>query len=438
MSPHEKLYEEFLEDAYSEALGPNNRRVAVLGAFDTWSYMHKICTDLAFLGYTAITSRYIYKKSEKTSSGYYRTSRIISDKDMNTFLQEDVIGISYRAIIIYSVPAAHYNEAEWCDKESKKRDFKTFGICFVRDILKDNYCKSCVVNELLGYSYCQGEGNAWDCINKPDCPFKGQGIAKNQIEYFLNNRDDMILIGVEKIEKTRDIIDLFLKDEFVKPDNYPYVFEFRIDLSIEQYDKMIIQCNALLERMEEKFKTVYKYIDYYYKPEKQNIEEWIDQKTTLRMRESRIPIKKTVSVYSSELIQSDIGFYSLDPFGNLQWFSGEIERSKSLLKKYNMNFIFKIIKTGYKYAINVDGLDFDLYLEKIQVEKDNTRSLDYGYSCEIEFWSKNTEVNEELRTNINRVVESFGLQGLPIKIQPVQEFIHDWSKDQTFDLIKKE
>ena len=108
------------------SLGPKEKRVAILGAFDTWTLMHNVASILAKNGYVAVTSRFIYAKNEH-----------------------------------------HYNEIEWCSKFGKK----TLGIALVREIFKEGMCPDCVVNHKYNYSYCIGEENAWACMKKPDCPF---------------------------------------------------------------------------------------------------------------------------------------------------------------------------------------------------------------------------------------------------------------------------
>jgi hypothetical protein len=445
MSKASNGYKKFIQKTKYEALGKEKGNVAVLGAFDTWSYMHEVCVEVAKLGYAAITSRYIYVKSSDTKSKYFRTARDEVQKTMNDFLKQDVIGISNKALIIYSVPAAHYNEADWCYQKIKEdSNFKTLGICFVRDIYKKEQCRSCVINDELNYAYCEGEGSAWGCINKPDCPFKNQGIAKNQIEYFLANKSNMFLIAVEKIDKIRDILNTFLEDKFIIPKNCPYVFEFRIDLKNDDKDKLENIVNSLLHNLEEKKEETYEYIDYYYKPKHQSVNDWIKKKRTLRIRESKIPLNEQetnadsasthgiTSIYSSELIQTNKGFFCNDPFGNLKWYQGEKEKSEKLLNEHDMDFFIKVIKSGKNYTINHGGLAFRLFIEDIQVETGNNKSIDYGNSVEIEIWSEKPEYTCELEKIKEAILKLLQIDKLPIQTVPVQEFIYEWSKKQTF------
>lgn len=443
-------YQDALRIIKNNALGDENKRIAVLGSFDTWSYMHSICVEIAKLGGTAITSKYLYINFSGSKFQYYRTQRDIDQqKTMNDFLKENVIGEAKKAIIVYSVPAAHYNEAEWCNQKCEKDPtFTALGICFARDISKDTYCKSLTINNDLNYAYCEGIGTAWECIDKPDCPFKNQGIAKNQIEYFLNNKNKMKLIAIEKVENMGEIINDFLNDNLVTPSNSPYVYEFRIDLNSDQKSKLDEKVNKLLFSSEEKKYTDYKQIDYYYKPFSQTIDQWLEKNRTLRIREDKVPLNEKqidseisinqgiTSIYSSEIIPTVDGFFSIDPFGSLKWYTGEKDRSEKLLTDHAMDFFLKVIKTGTVWDIFYENIAFKAYIEQIEVEQNKTQSLTYGYSVEIEIWAKEPIMTDELVKKRKTILKLLELEGLPTKIVPVQSFIYSWSKSQTFPVLK--
>lgn len=157
MLPNVSGFNEKIKKIEELALGPYEKRVAVLGAFDTWVLMHNVAAILATAGYTAVTSRYNYVENEFNNSySRYENKPDTPNQSMTNFLQENVINCCSRAIILFSVPAAHYNEVEWCSKLGKK----TLGIALVREIYKEDMCPECVVNYQYSYAYCIGKDNA--------------------------------------------------------------------------------------------------------------------------------------------------------------------------------------------------------------------------------------------------------------------------------------
>ncbi len=431
---------EIPEDLYLKTIGPKSKRIAVLGSFDTWSYMHKICTDLVGLGYMAITSRYIYKKNTSPKYDYYRVERDPSDEtifieneaglvekkfiDMNTFLKNKVIDICDKAIIIYSLPAAHYNEADWCKDKAIESDFKTLGIAFVRKIDDDNYCKDCLVDYKLDVSYCKGESTAWDCINKPDCPFKNQGIAKNQLEYFLRYKDNMNIVAIEKIEKTIPVIERFLNNELILPERKDYVFQCRYDLTKTDIKEIKRNIRNYISH-EEKIENVYEYIDYYYKPKGNDVNEWLNSNRTLRIREHTNPLIQNVDVFSCEVNQKEDGFITTDPFGKLSWFSGSKERAIKLLEDHNMESFLQVIKSGQFYFL-FDKFPSRIYIESIQAEVPNKNTIYYGDSLEINLWTNNPNNNNKIEEQKEYLVNKYKLSRKKLQKYPVQRFIYNW------------
>jgi len=138
------------------------------------------------------------------------------------FLRDTVIGKSQKAIIVYSVPAGHYNEVHWCAEMKKP----TLAIAFVRDIIQSSavgtYCSELLVSSNKNYS-AYGGGirkpywTGWDCIRSEPCPFKKQGIAINQLEYFHQNNSFMYLFAVEVIEECEVLISSFLNNSLERP-----------------------------------------------------------------------------------------------------------------------------------------------------------------------------------------------------------------------------
>lgn len=449
MSNKTNFKEKIRNRLYENSLGPREQRVAVLGSFDTWSYMHKICVDLVNLKYNAITSRFVYQQHDDSSLEYYRVPRDPSDIpidiekyskesgttvkeelciDMNTFLKEYVIDICDKAIIIYSLPAAHYNEAEWCKDLAIKRDYKTLGITFVRKIRDDKYCKDCLVDDQLDIVYCNGSINAWKCIDNPDCPFKHQGIAKNQLEYFLLYKNNMTLIAIEKIEKTKPIINKFLKRELNIPTRKDYIYEFRYDLSKTKLSKVQHSVNKLIKSSEEELNNFYEYIDYYYKPKNDDVDTWLTRDRTLRIREYTNPHRTKVDVFSCELVSKNEGFITYDPFGILKWYQGPKERAEKLLDDHHMDFFLKVIKEGHYYNL-MDSFPSKIFLENISVETPDQKYYDYGKSIEIELWTDDIEkADEDILPKKERLIEILDLKGCKHQKNPVQKFIVEWLK----------
>jgi len=194
---------EKLKSFKETAFGPRGKWVTVLGAFDTWPYMDHVSTILATFGFTAFTSRYNYRK---IGTDLHEHS---VDPDpsvlMGKFLQK-MITKSNRDVIIFSVSAGHYIEADWCYQLGKP----TLGIAFVREAIPEKkFCEDLVVHYNPRYSWCgcvRG-GTSWNCLDKSECPFKKQGISYNVIEYFLR-RKNMTLAAVNKMSS----LEYLLKD----------------------------------------------------------------------------------------------------------------------------------------------------------------------------------------------------------------------------------
>lgn len=178
--------------------GRKSRRVAVLGAFDTWPYMDFISRHLTKMHYVAITSRYIYRFDKANNKTIRIDNTPEPDEFMVDFLHK-IILMSPRAVVIYSVPAGHFIETDWCYRNR----MNTLGLALVRKIgekMSREQCSDLIVFEEFGYSLCKSTKTAFDCIESGSCPFKEQGISKNVIEYFLRARPShMVLTAVENI-----------------------------------------------------------------------------------------------------------------------------------------------------------------------------------------------------------------------------------------------
>jgi predicted metal-binding transcription factor (methanogenesis marker protein 9) len=415
------------KDLFEEFLGEKKNRVAVLGAFDVWPFMHKICMDVIQCGFAAVTSRYIYRPSTDTNSGYYRTKRDHDGMEMNRFLREKVIGYCDSAIIVYSSPGANYNEAEWCNSLG----VRTLGINFTRDIHGESYCEDCIVAEGSDFSYCCGEGDAWTCASKKPCPFKDQGIGKSQLDYFLMKNANMSLISVEKLEKTTDIVNDFLQNKLNLPNKLIHVFEFRVDISDQEYIRINQQLDTLNKKSEDSFNPFYEYIDYYYKPVNTSVQDWLTKKHSLRIRQflSRVKKHEFASVFYSQVEQTPEGFYCREQFGGITWFEGNLETAKKWLEEMGMECFLKIIKAGkiaYIPQTKVYDTKFKVFLEIIEVEKPADNKQKYGYSLEVELWTDKPRNMMEIGQKKSEILKFLGLEGCQQKTEPVQEFIYRW------------
>src|SRR6266508_1912253 len=194
--------------------------VAVLGSFDTWTYMEYVCRIVAGEGYVARTSKYEYGL-DPTAGLPPSIIRVpfgpAPGEPMIIFLRNTVIGKASRAVVVYSVSAGHYNEVAWCAELNKP----TLAIAFVRDVESRPSASHC--SELLvpqrppdpASSACGGglrfpDWTDWHCIQAAPCPFKDQGVSKNQLEYFHANNSFMHLYAVEFIENCAELIRTFL------------------------------------------------------------------------------------------------------------------------------------------------------------------------------------------------------------------------------------
>jgi len=440
------INDEKLQDIRSILLGNQERCVAVFGAFDTWPYIHKICVDIALQDYTAITSRYIYRKgdggNDGPDSGYVRVKRDhkYDGVKMNEFLQENVIKPSKLAVIVYSVPASHYAETVCCNSLG----IRTLGIAFVRSIHDKNYCEDCILNGAAGFSYCGGFGNAGDCIDRKACPFKEQGISKNQLEYFLTSKEEkptpekkMFLIAVEKLEKTPQIISDFLENRLNLPQKLPQVFEFRIDISQEKFNELSKIFEDDQKKSEDCFNPEYEYIDHYYKPKYVDATDWLNKNRSIRIRESKKPLKEETTIYNVEIEPTAQGFYCKEPFGGMIWHEGKLETSKKWLEEMGMECFLKVIKKGmFSYMENtkeksLHNIQFKCYIESIEVENPvGNQSKKYdNHSLEIELWTDKTQNIDEIVQIKNELINLLDVAKFQQQqIEPVQAFTYKWAK----------
>jgi hypothetical protein len=183
--------------------GTLEKRVAVLGAFDTWPYMDFISRLLAENNYIALTSRWIYRKFGKRVFRFdiLEHPQYASDDLLSALLDRIISNCSY-AIVNFSVSAAHFIETDWCYHKGKR----TLGIAYVRSAF-DPSRRCCAFLHIRDtpageYSECSASAGrtAWQCIREPCfCPFIEQGISKNVIEYFFRG-DKMRIVAVENFQ----------------------------------------------------------------------------------------------------------------------------------------------------------------------------------------------------------------------------------------------
>lgn len=400
-----------------KSLGPYEKRVAVLGAFDTWALMHKIAVSLAKKERTAVTSRYYYYPDDNLD--YVREPNYPENpkQTMNDFLKYNVINDCSKAIIVYSVPAAHYNEAEWCEKFRKE----TLGIAFVRNLYDNNFCPDCVVDHKYEYAYCCSEDTGWECISKPDCPFKKQEIAKSQLEYYTT--EYMTLIAVEKLEKVDNIIDLFINKSLYTPKRKPFVFEFRLFLEEDEYSIYRDKLFKIVTQYEDRFYQEYEYVDYYYKPTKLSIDKWFKLYRTLRIRDWRVPKKTTVEYMHSDVNIYDFGFITVNRYGNKILLDEEINRLNEYTKGLQLHEFMRVYKdSGYKFEIK-DPFPFTIYIEKITAQI--SKKSDVYTSIEIEFWVEDPNDQKKIKEKCDIIINSLDLSGKNRSNLPLQFYIYN-------------
>jgi len=195
--------------------GTRDKRIAVLGAFDTWPYMDFVSRRLARMGYLAVTSRYLYKYDQRNRKIIRVDNSPDPDEFMVDFLQRMIMKCP-RAIIIYSVSGGHFIETDWC----YRNHINTLGIALVRKVDEtkpSEQCPDLKVSSRIEYSLCRGSKTAFECIGSGACPFKDQGISKNVIEYFLRaGPSNMVLVAVENIDRIPALVRKWTKN-FLNP-----------------------------------------------------------------------------------------------------------------------------------------------------------------------------------------------------------------------------
>lgn len=201
-------YSEFMKEKY-ECRG--KKIIAVLGTFDTWSYMDYVCRELVKQGHYVVTSirRYCI---ENGNIQFAERGDPFKKIRMRESLRYMIFHEVHVAIIIYSVPGAQYIETEWCSERiARDKKFKCYGITFVRKFEDEKSCSDLEQFNNLDCTECTAgsDHTAWKCIKiEGFCPFKRQEVAKNVIEYFFSRR--MRLFALERIETTGLLLDLLL------------------------------------------------------------------------------------------------------------------------------------------------------------------------------------------------------------------------------------
>jgi len=419
----EKFREAFIKE--------KENRVAVLGSSEAWPMIHRICIDVAQCQYVAVTSRYIYIPSVDSKSGYIRVEQDHDKLKINDFLRDKVINDCGSAIIVYTPHATSYNEAEWCDVHKTR----TLGINFTRTIHREGYCEDCIVDEGAGFSYCCGESNAETCVTRKPCPIKNSGMSKNQLDYFSPRNERMNLISMEKLDKTLDIVRDFLGKELNLPNKLVHVFEFRVDLSKAEYEKVDRKLKKLCKENEDRFNSSYEYTDYYYKPTTVTVEEWLNKKHSLRIRRFLNQVRENPigSVYYSQVEQTAEGFYYKQSFGGISWFEGSLDTAQNWLKEMGMECFLQTIKNG-KYAYihqqKVYDTKIKVFIEEIKVMGPSNEPQPYGYSLEIEIWTDKPQDMIKISQKKTEILKHLELETCPQKLEPVQEFIYNFIAKQ--------
>ncbi len=213
--------------------------VSVLGAFDTWPLMDYVAKKMAVKSnnFLVLTSRYNYFHENGKTIQIIKQHESFKNSPMRDSLKNMILH-SNKVVIIYTISAAHYVESDWCFELCRnKKDFKVYGLTFVRNIqiekdtkpirkftdpeIQMEYdrltktqmeekknCPNLVVKPC--YSYCKAymrfgkDWRAWECIEQVNyenryCPFVHQDISKNIIEYFTTS-PKMKMYAVDTLE----------------------------------------------------------------------------------------------------------------------------------------------------------------------------------------------------------------------------------------------
>ena len=417
-----KIFQNIHTKKGQEIKGPKSVSVAVLGAFDTWVLMHEISVILARLGYTARTSLYTYIFKDKSSHKYYRDPNPDSEESMTEYLRDNLLGNSDKAVIVYTVPAAHYNEAEWLHQLEKE----TLGIALVRKIDGIGLCRDYVLEKKLGYGYCIGTDTAWECIKKNPCPFKSQEIAKNQIEYFTvlskDKLNKMKLICIERMSNLEKILELFLTEKLEWPIKHPYIFEFRIPLSPKESTYLKNKLNENISGSEDRLLETYTYEDFYYLQSNIDEKKWKDGHKTIRIRRDLNTSGDAVNVIMSKIKRDDNGFVTKYPFGSKTIWKANLEDAKEFLNDMSMkNFLNIRKKEGLQYRL-IDPIICDIYIEKI-FREEKGKYTEKGQFAEIEFWIDEPENEALISMNIEIIKKYLEIKEELINM-PVQQLFY--------------
>lgn len=200
-----------IEDYIEKSYGPDDKRVVVLGSFDTSPYMDFVCRRLAELNCTAFTSRYTYKMFRRRGRRYIGRAdnfdlldKMKKKKPLVAYLRS-MIDKAEKCVVVFSVPGSHYIETDWLSTVGFQ---DVLGIAFVRSI-KGSDCS--MELEDYGCSICIGKGMAWECMTKEDsCVFQKQGIAKDVIERFTMQPNRMKLVAIENLDRVKVTLNAWL------------------------------------------------------------------------------------------------------------------------------------------------------------------------------------------------------------------------------------
>lgn len=235
-----KLLERRVQDVRD--LGHDGSVIGVFGAFDTWPYIDYVSQYIASKGNIALTSIYWYypisKKGKTKSLAQWARASIQSLESKLIPMRDDLLSLTEvvdKAVVIFSVSAAHYIETEWlyqrCQRPQIGR-FEVLGICFGRPLPSQpgkeqteeeakarRKNRNCSGLRLLRsrskpstfIAVCQPEDRrtGWQCADERRfCPFMRQDISKNVLEYFFSPR--MRLVALEHVKDIPQVLNALL------------------------------------------------------------------------------------------------------------------------------------------------------------------------------------------------------------------------------------
>ncbi|MFH2109632.1 MAG: hypothetical protein ABIJ47_00065, partial [Candidatus Bathyarchaeota archaeon] len=214
------------------------------------------------------------------------------------------------------------------------------------------------------------------------------------------------------------IIRLFVEDELMRPNQKPYVFEFRVELSEDEFFKIQEQLEKMVLSYEDKPDHSYEFIDYYFKPKNINAKTWISKKVTTRIRDWRHPYKDTVDYLYSKVEVKDRGYIAAHSLGSKIILKDDITIANEFSNDVELEEFMRITKDlGYKYDIK-EPFPYTVYLEKMTIQLDGYKKQ--VYSMEVEFWITDPKDQISIDDQCKKIYEILNIDQKRVQNKPLQ------------------